>query len=171
MYLEQDYRETMTTHIFRISIIDDYEDIECYREIEVPVGHSLNSFAEGIVTAFNFDFDHAFGFYGDLTRRYLRSDIRYELFADMNDADSYSDLSGEAKGLSVKRAKVGKVFTEPGQKMQFVFDYGDEWRFLVELIGSGVRKKGRRYPLVHKEFGEAPEQYPDWDDEDYDDDD
>ena len=155
----------MTTHIFRISIIDDYEDTECYREIEILVGYSLSSFAEGIVTVFNFDFDHAFGFYSDLTDAYLQSRVRYELFADMDDADSYADASGEAKGLSVKKTKVGKAFTEPGQKMQFIFDYGDEWRFLVELIGAGEKKKGRRYPLVLKEVGEAPEQYPAWDED------
>jgi hypothetical protein len=48
--------------------------------------------------------------------------------------------------------------------MLFLFDYGDEWRFKVELIGLG-RKEKAVYPRVVKRVGEAPPQYPDLEDE------
>ena len=80
--------------------------------------------------AFDFDFDHAFGFYGKLDEYVFDSPVRYELFAD---------LEGGGEARSVKRTKVGQAFLAVGSKMQFLFDYGDDWRFQVELIGQGEK--------------------------------
>jgi hypothetical protein len=44
--------------------------------------------------------------------------------------------------------------------MLFLFDYGDEWRFKVELIGLGRKELNAVYPRVLKRVGEAPPQYP-----------
>ena len=45
--------------------------------------------------------------------------------------------------------------------MLFLFDYGDEWLFTVELIGLGRKEPKVAYPRVLKRVGEAPPQYPD----------
>jgi hypothetical protein len=50
--------------------------------------------------------------------------------------------------------------------MLFMFDYGDDWRFVVEVIGLGQRMTKTRYPKVLKKVGKAPEQYGDWGDDD-----
>ena len=34
------------------------------------------------------------------------------------------------------------AFPEVGKTMLFLFDYGDEWRFKVELIGLGRKEPG-----------------------------
>ncbi len=44
--------------------------------------------------------------------------------------------------------------------MLFVYDYGEEWRFRVELIGRGETATGVAYPRVVARLGKAPEQYP-----------
>jgi len=157
----------LSTLVFRISVIDDYEDFECWREIEIPAKSTLSKFAEGIVEAFGFDFDHAFGFYSDLGHDYYGSADKYELFADMGEDASMGPAMRGGKPKGVSKTKLESVFAEVGQQMQFVFDYGDEWRFLVEVTGTGKRKKGSRYPRLVNAFGEAPEQYPDWDDDDF----
>ena len=136
---------------------------DCWREIEVPKSTSLAKLARGIVESFGFSFDHAFGFYSDLGDFYQDSHTRYELFADMDDADDWSLEPGKPPAGSVEKTKVDSVFTETGQRMQFVFDYGDEWRFIVETTGFGKRVAGRRYPLVLDMHGTPPEQYPDED--------
>ena len=87
----------------------------------------------------------------NLTGRYHDADERYELFADMGEADE------GVKG--VRRTKVSTTFPQVGKTMLFLFDYGDEWRFKVELIGLG-RKEKAVYPRVLKRVGEAPAQYP-----------
>ena len=123
-----------------------------YRDIELPSSGSLEDLAAAIVGAFGFDLDHAFGFYSSLGHRYHDAEERYELFADLGQAD---------EGVrSVRRTKLSTAFPEPGKQMLFLFDYGDEWRFKVELIGLG-RKEKAVYPRVVKRVGEAPRQYPD----------
>ena len=141
-----------TTHTFGVSLQDDSS---IYREIEIISTTSLHRLAAAIVAAFDFAFDHAFGFYSRLTGRdILRSDPRYELFRDTGES---------TESLSVKRTAVADAFEEPGQLMLFLFDYGDDWRFVIELLRIGPAQKGTRYPRVVAQQGAAPEQYPEAD--------
>jgi hypothetical protein len=43
--------------------------------------------------------------------------------------------------------------------MLFLFDYGDEWHFIVELKGIELPKEGEKYPLVVESVGGVPLQY------------
>jgi Plasmid pRiA4b ORF-3-like protein len=129
-----------------------------YRDIEIDASKSLYRLAEAINFAFNFDFDHAFGFYSGLTAATMMT-VRpiYELFADMGEAD---------RGVqSVKKTKIAQAFPAIGHTMLFLFDYGDEWLFRVTLKGIGKKTAKVRYPHVMKSRGEAPSQYPAADDE------
>ena len=107
--------------------------------------------------AFDFEFDHAFGYYSDLKDPYSRKGERYELFADMEDGDSDAG--------SVERTTVAEVFRVPGKKMLFLFDYGDDWRFLIEAKAPGEKAPKTRYPRLVTSVGKAPQQYPDYDEE------
>ena len=133
-----------------------------YRDIEIEPSESLYRLAEAIVTAFGFEFDHAFGFYSGLKPATLMRTLpRYELFADMGDA---------APGVGgVKKTRVSQAFAEIGHTMMFLFDYGDDWHFRVSLKAKGAKLAKVRYPRVVATRGDAPPQYPDLDDIDDDD--
>ena len=49
--------------------------------------------------------------------------------------------------------------------MLFVFDYGDDWRFEIELIKFGEKKPKTRYPRLLVTSGDAPAQYPEMDED------
>lgn len=158
----------MQTHIFRVKLMSNKR---VYRDIEISSSRSLYQLAEAIIGAFDFSFDHAFGFYSSLGEDYLQSPVAYELFADMEDADAFAEQSGERKALSVKRTKIAAAFTQPKQKMLFLFDYGDQWRFEIELRGFGETVKDIRYPRILASKGTAPAQYPEPEDDDFEDED
>ena len=141
-----------TTHIIRASLKP-----HIYREVEIQSTASLERLAEAIVAAYEFDLDHAYGFFSKLTGKIYQSPIRYELFADME--------SGSAS-RSVKRTKIEQAFPKIGSKMLFLFDYGDEWRFTVEVKGIGKPEEKARYPRTISTVGAAPLQYGDTDDDD-----
>src|ERR1700730_17253061 len=125
-----------------------------YRDVEIEGSKSLYRLAEAILSAFGFDFYHAFCFYSGLTpATMMHTDPRYELFVDMGDADPGV--------LSVKKTKVAQAFPAIGHAMLFLFDYGDEWHFRVTLTGTAKKLAKVRYPRVVAARGEAPEQYPD----------
>lgn len=117
---------------------------------------SLYAFAKEIVGAFDFEFDHAFGFYDNIKDIHESSEA-YTLFYDFGDSVNDNEKS-------VKKSYIYKVF-QLNKKMLFLFDYGDNWEFLVECCGIIEAEVGKRYPKVTKKQGEAPPQYPNYDDE------
>jgi hypothetical protein len=136
-------------------------ETKVYRDIEIGAAQTLYVLARAIVSAFDFDFDHAFGFYTSLTRKQmLTKHPLYELFADMGEADRGA--------ISVKKTKVADAFPNIGHTLMFLFDYGDEWLFRVKLIEARTKIAKVRYPRVVATRGEAPVQYPDPDDADED---
>ena len=122
-----------------------------YRVIAIPENASLYNLGHAILSTFQFDRDHLFGFYDNL-HRYSDSQEGYEL-------SSGAGFGGRYPG--VKRAKIATVFTEPKKKMLFVYDYGDEWRFVVQSKGRALTVEGVKYPVVIESCGDNPEQYPD----------
>lgn len=82
----------------------------------------------------------------------IDSERKYELFTDLPDIEPTG-------AESVKQTKVKEVWKNIGDKMMFLFDYGDEWKFLVELVNLKQREKNRKYPYLSKKIGRAPRQY------------
>lgn len=124
------------------------------RDVEILENATLYSLAEAIVRAYGFDFDHAFGFFSDIKEHCFDSKRKYELFADMKEKDI------EPTGAqSVKTTKISKVWLAPGDKMMFLFDYGDDWRFVVALKAFGEKVPSKKYPSVSNKISEAPRQY------------
>jgi hypothetical protein len=146
-----------STLILRVIMQDDPKVM---RELEVPGDKKLVDLARAIVSAFDFDFDYAFGFYSAVEGHVTRSQPKYELFADMGE---------RTDSKSVKRTRIDAAFPVVGHKMLFLFDYGDDWRFVVEVTALGEKDPKGRYPKVLKSVGAAPEQYDYGDAEDVDD--
>ncbi len=147
------------THIFRVALRDRPS---IHRDIEIGSAESLAELAEAIVRAFGFEFDHAFGFYAETKGgAVMRGRPAYELFADMGEA---------TEKRSVEKPEVSEAFTEVGHAMTFLFDYGHEWLFRVELTALGRKPAKARYPRVLAKAGPSPVQYPDTDDEEDEDD-
>jgi hypothetical protein len=96
------------------------------KTIKAKGSDSLYMFAEKIVNEFGFELDHCFGFYSDF-EKLSRSSKAYELFVDAK-----GDLLCE-NAKSVKKTKISRAFQQVGEKMLFLFDYGDNNRFMVEL--------------------------------------
>ena len=143
------------TFIFRAAL---QGSASIYRDIELDPAKSLYVLAEAILSSFNFDFDHAFGFYTGLTPAKIDKTFpKYELFADMGDADPGV--------LGVKKTRVSQAFPEVGHTMLFLFDYGDDWLFRVTLRTIGKKSAKTRYPRIVATRGAAPAQYPEDDDD------
>jgi len=145
-------------YLIKATLTDWYGHVERmpYRILAIPEGFTLYNLAEVIVDSFDFYFDHAFGFYNNI-KRWRESTEGYELFADMGE---------KSKFKGVKRTKINKVFDKIKKKMLFLFDYGDEWYFIVELKGIESLEEDAKYPLVVESVGKAPPQYEEMD-EDY----
>lgn len=123
----------------------------------VDSDQSLSHLAATILLNFGFEMDHCYGFYSD-TRYYTRSAEKYELFADI----------GEAEGPGVEHVSIEQVFS-PGRQMLFLFDYGDQWHFIVRLERYEEAVPGQQYPAVLRSHAIPIDDY--YEDEWLDDDD
>ena len=123
------------------------------RRIQIAEIKSLYNFAKVITKAFGFYFDHCFGFYDNFDR-YHDSKKAYELFSDIGEEPSSPSTKG------VKKTRIRQAFKRPGDKMLFFFDYGDGWRFTVELKEIRQAEKSDLKPVILESVGEAPMQYP-----------
>jgi len=126
-----------------------------YRVLAIPEEFTLYQFAEAINESFGFAFDHPFGFYSNLTQ-YYASDEGYELFADIPET---MEIDDDDTFDGVKKTRVNRVFTHLKKKMLFLFDYGDEWHFRVELTTVGPAQHKKLYPAYIKSAGKARAQY------------
>ena len=104
------------------------------RKIQIASTKTLYNFAKVITQAFDFEFDHCFGFYETLKDR-KNSKKMFELFVDIGE-----ESRPQAKG--VKKTKIAQAFKGIGKKMIFLFDYGDGWQFNVELLEIRNASKG-----------------------------
>ncbi len=142
---------------FRVKLL---EDKKTFRDLEISGDSSLEKLASAICDAFDFDFDHAFGFYSNCSARdFYDSEHRYELFVD-------EGLETEPGTKGVQGTKISSVFKQTGQKYLYLFDYGDDWMFEVEFTAMSKAEASVKYPRVVKKAGEAPVQYPDYDADD-----
>lgn len=124
------------------------------RTIAILGKSTLYTLAHTILKAFNFDSDHLFGFY-DNVDHWTDSDETYEFDYDF-DPHAGSDESTRIR--EVRQAKISGVFNEIGKEMLFLYDYGDEWHFVVELSGKRPREEGMEYPAIIERVGKAPRQ-------------
>jgi len=141
--------------IEKANIYDNLEG-KILRKIQIAGTKSLYNFAKTITQAFGFYFDHCFGFYDNFQRRHDSKEA-YELFVDIGEEPSSPKIKG------VKKTDVQQAFNKPGKKMLFFFDYGDCWYFGVELKEIKNAEKWDLKPVILETIGEAPMQYPPYD--------
>jgi len=41
----------------------------------------------------------------------------------------------------------------------FLFDYGDNWQFVIELKDFSEKSEDKKYPRIFNKIGKSPKQY------------
>src|SRR5579862_1084508 len=126
------------------------EDDSVYRDIAVKHSQTFLQLHEIILKAFEFDSKHQATFYRSNDHWQRGREITLEKY----------DKAYKAEPLLMAATLVGTEIKIPNQKFIYVYDFGKNWSFLVELIS--VSKDGENkysYPAVLKTEGIGPSQY------------
>jgi hypothetical protein len=130
------------TFIFRVSLGN------VWRQIAMPADLTLGDFVGWILRSVNFDHDHLYRF----------------TFSDrMGVTVSASHPDMDDRGPCADEIPIGSLPLEPGQTMELLYDFGDEWHFDVKLERIAPPSATAKAPRVVEKNGKAPKQYPDWD--------
>lgn len=88
-------------------------------------------------------------------------------FANSAGPDFFDPEAGDVRTTTLDSLALNK-----GQTFLYLFDYGDEWRFKVRVHAINANAPDDAdYPLIVETVGEAPEQYPEWDEDEWEDED
>lgn len=123
---------------------------KCYRHLVFPGCFTLEVLADMILTAFDFDNDHLHAFFMD-----------GQPYSD--NESYYSRYAGEG-GISTDNIKVDSLGLSEKQKFLFVFDFGEDWQFTCEV--KKITDVPEKESYITEVVGEAPEQYPEYNEED-----
>lgn len=137
------------------------------RTIEISADQTLADLGDFIPFTFDFEDPHLWSFF--LSGKPWDASTEYAL------SPTPSVLPGMVDGESGKPAARTRIRDVPypgktGKKeFLYLFDYGDQWEFGVKLLGTSDEvTPGVVYPRLIDSQGEAPPQYPDLDDEEWD---
>ncbi len=145
--------------IYRFRVKLEWRE-EVWRNIEIRGDQTLNDLHDAIQAAFNWDDDHLYAFF--LSGRYWDKNTQYVSPRESNDGFG-KWLQGGEKSRWANKASMDSLALSAGQIIAYIFDYGDEWRHRLKLLETCEADPEARYPRTIERHGQAPEQYPDWD--------
>ncbi len=118
-----------------------------WRKISVSHKHSLSDLHMAIQETFDFDNDHLYAFYVGGSRRTGKA--IYCAYA-------------ESEGSTAEETTIADLGLFKGQKLLYLFDFGDEWKFDIQLLSIDKNSVPPIKPIIVETKGESPEQYYDW---------
>lgn len=127
-----------------------------FRLLAIQGTDTLYDLAGAIVQSIDFDFDHSFGFFDNI-KNWTGSEDKYEFSSGLFED---SELIKNVKEVTIK-----EVFNEIEKKMLFLYDFDDEWQFIVELKKTDSRDPDLKYPCIVRSVGKAPIQYKEYENE------
>ncbi len=134
-------------YVFRVSLG------KVWRLIAIPAESTLDELIHLVLRSVKFDSDHLYEF----------------KYRDRMGAETSARHPGMEEGPWADQIKIGTLPLEPGQSMQLMYDFGDNWKFTVKLVRveqTDAKAKAKdKKPRILETHGEAPPQYPNWDDE------
>ncbi|RME44529.1 MAG: plasmid pRiA4b ORF-3 family protein [Chloroflexi bacterium] len=133
----------LETYTFKVTYL---EKPNVWRVIEIAGDQTLDDLHYAIQAAVNFDADHLYSFF--MSGR------------AWDDATEYA--SPYAEGRSAAGVKIRDLGLRLKQRFLYLFDYGDEHRFEVQLLAVNPDAPKGKYPRVVERHGRNPEQYPEW---------
>lgn len=130
-------------YIFKVSLD------RIWRRIAIPGQDSMDNLSDAILAAYDFDHDHLYEF--TYKNRFGQSTSIHHPYMD--------------EPPFTTEVLIGDLPLQPGVAMTYVYDFGDHWEFDVKFEQiDPVDRRMRKYRILEV-HGEAPEQYPSWDDD------
>lgn len=118
-----------------------------WRSLELAQSQTLHTLSRAILDAIDWDSDHLYSFF--MSNRAWDEQTEYT-----------SPLSGE--GQPADTLTLADLDLKPKQKFLFLYDYGDEHLFEVEVVSLRKDAPPGEYPQLVASQGDAPGQYPDY---------
>ncbi len=132
-----------------------------HRTIAVRSDQTLVDVHDALQAAFDWDDDHLYSFW--LDGEFWSRDGRE--YTHPVHASQPNPLGPFAHGPAPRSAAtpISRLKLKKGQRIACLFDFGDEWRVRL-VVRQITAEDGQAYPRLLESVGDAPPQYPDYED-------
>lgn len=132
-----------------------YNDGEgVWRVIEIRDTQTLHQLHGAIFRAFDRWEYHLYSFFTSKNRRDKASEYASpDLFEE-------EDFGPEGPPRDAGRTNLNSLALTPCQEFYYMFDYGDDWEHVIEVLPGTLGPPTGRYPRVVAKHGVSPPQYP-----------
>jgi hypothetical protein len=141
---------TITPQTFTFKVVYRPEP-NAWFVIEMRADQTLHDLHHAILDAADFDEDHLYSFY--------MSGQAWDKAAEYSRGPDARHSSNE---------RISNLPLRMKQRFLYLYDYGDQHEFDVQIIAASADTPRGRYPKIVERHGKMPPQYPDWDEEDLD---
>jgi hypothetical protein len=147
----------MTTYRFRVKF--EYNPTELWRDIIIGGDRTLNEFQAVLNRAVGLGQDHLWFFGTD--QDYWDSDVLYRRPGEIEQSQGGIRRGGDENeaGETTISQMARQLDLEEGDRICYLFDYGDEWRFYAILKEVDEDCSSDMGPEVVKEKGDPVNQY------------
>lgn len=136
---------------FRVKVSLQW-DRRIWRVIEMLDNQTLEDLHLAIQDAFNWDNDHLYAF-----------------FLSGQAWDRLTEISGpfgdDAEPPTTDEITLGELELRPKQRFLYLFDFGDQLGHEIEVVDAFPVTAPKGFPRLVESHGEAPPQYPEWNEE------
>lgn len=134
------------------------------RTIAVRNDQTLVDLHGALQAAFDWDDDHLYSFW--LSGKFWERDGTEHTHPVALELDPFAgwDLPIAKPERKSAQRRLDRLRLTRGQRIAYLFDFGDEWRVLLTLRQI-TADDGGPYPRLLESVGDAPPQYPDYEDE------
>jgi hypothetical protein len=123
---------------------------EVWRDIELAEDQTLEDLHLIIQQAYDWWDDHLYSFF---------------LSGELDDQASEIGSPWSDTSLHTHQVQIERLNLQPGGRFLYYFDYGDSHEFDVQLLAVNPADGPGHYPRIVGKQGQAPPQYPDYDEE------
>ena len=158
----------MAVYLFKVAL--DYNK-RIYRQIEILDTQTLEDLHWIIYRAFDRYDEHLYSFY--LTRKSTRSYATRRKAPEfvsplaMDDLDFMFIFGPSKEKYDASETEIKDLGLRVKDKLYYLFDYGDEWWHEITLLKIIETNRTQGLPRIVKRVGESPDQYPDFEDEEF----
>jgi hypothetical protein len=121
-----------------------------WRDIELAEDQTMEDLHLAIQQAFGWYDDHLYSFF---------------MNGKAWDSNAEIGCPWSESMLHTHQVQVGQLDLKEGQKLLYLFDYGDSHEFDVKVIRIDTNAEKGEYPRLVAQQGDSPPQYPDYDEE------
>lgn len=158
-------------YVFKVALAMDKR---IWRRIAIRVSQTLDDLHEAIFDAFDREEEHLYSFYvapfgrSIKTRRRDRTGVEYTHPYNCEQHSVFGFFDKTTRH-NAKKTRIGSLTLKAGQKFSYLFDFGDSWWHEIAVEQTNGESEKGRYPRIIEKHGDSPPQYPDWDDEECED--